>query len=122
MNLKHLKEMLWWQGASDYEMRKAKIFRDKYIKVMSKYENFDNYNLLEEKLESIKNPIKFYDFVSKNELIKDLTYQSDERYTQLQFNAFLEEMGIEVKQDESVGKVGKIEMEWRYKHKKRGEI
>ena len=70
-------------------MKKAIIYRQNYIEEMKKYSHFDGYNDLMKKLEAIKNPIDFFNFVSKNELTQDLTYQSDEYYTQEEFIAFL---------------------------------
>ena len=51
------------------------------------------------KLKSIKNPIEFFNFVSKNELMQDLTYQSDEYYTQEAFNIFISQFDIDIQGD-----------------------
>ena len=80
------------KGTSDYEMRKSIVYRENYIEEMKKYSHFEGYEQLMEKLESIKNPIDFFDFVSKNELTQDLTYQSDEFYSQQEFLAYVEVM------------------------------
>ena len=77
-------------GASDYEMKKAIIYRENYLKEMEKYSHFDNYDELMKKLKSIENPINFFKFVSQNELTQDLTYQSDQYYSQQEFNRFVE--------------------------------
>jgi hypothetical protein len=37
--------------------------------------------------------------MSRNELTKDLTYQSDQFYTQEAFNSFVEELGINLEFD-----------------------
>lgn len=86
-------------GVSDYTMKKAITYQENYIKEMEKYSHFDNYDLLMAKLKSFKNPISFYEFVSKTELTADLTYQSDEYYTQEYFNRFIEDLGIEIEND-----------------------
>ena len=86
-------------GVSDYTMKKAITYQENYIKEMEKYSHFDNYELLMAKLKSFKNPISFYEFVSKTELTADLTYQSDEYYTQEYFNRFIEDLGIEIEND-----------------------
>lgn len=91
---KRLKERLQNVGRKDYEFRKAQIYRENYIRELEKYKNFENYELLENKLKSFKNPLDFYEFISKNELTEDLTYQSDEVYSQDEFNYFLEELEI----------------------------
>ena len=82
-------------GASDYEMKKAIIYRENYLKEMEKYSHFENYDELMKKLKSIQNPLKFFEFVSQNELTQDLTYQSDQYYSQQEFNRFVEMFEIE---------------------------
>lgn len=94
-----LKRRIASQGASDYTMKKAIVFRNNYIKEMEKYSHFDNYDKLMKKLNSITNPISFFNFVSQNELTGDLTYQSDETYTQEAFNSFVQDFGIEIEED-----------------------
>ena len=81
-------------GTSDYIMKKSIVYRENYLKEMQKYASFDNYEKLMSKLEAIKNPITFYEYVSKNEIIADLTYQSDHYYSQQEFNQFVAEFGI----------------------------
>lgn len=90
-----LRERLSRMGKSDYTMKKAIVFRENYLKEMEKYSHFDNYEKLMKKLRSLTNPISFFNFVSQNEFAGDLTYQSDEVYTQQAFNSFLQDLGIE---------------------------
>lgn len=87
-------------GTSDYNMRRALIFRNNYINEMKKYSHLKNYELLKEKMESLSNPVDFYEFVKDKELVKDLTYQSDEYYKQSEFNEFLRDWEIEVEEIE----------------------
>lgn len=94
-----LRERINKYAASDLKMKRSITYRENYIKEMKKYSHFDNYQLLMEKLNSIKNPINFYEFVSQNEFAGDLTYQSDQYYTQEAFNAYLQDLGIEIKED-----------------------
>lgn len=94
-----LKRRIMSQGASDYTMKKAIVFRENYINEMKKYSHFDNYDKLMKKLNSISNPVSFFNFVSQNELTGDLTYQSDEVYTQEAFNSFVQDFGIEIDED-----------------------
>lgn len=65
-----LKRRIMTQGRSDYTMKKATIFRENYLREMQKYSHFDNYDKLMNKLQSIKNPVSFYNFVSQNELTR----------------------------------------------------
>lgn len=94
-----LKRRIMRQGTSDYTMKKAIIFRQNYLKEMEKYSHFDNYEKLMKKLNSLKNPLEFFNYVSRNELTGDLTYQSDETYTQEAFNSFVQDFGIEIDED-----------------------
>lgn len=98
---KNLKKSIKTQGTSDFSMKRAITYRENYIREMKKYSGFDNFDKFMEKLNSIKNPIDFYDFVSKNEITKDLTYQSDQYYAEQEFNLFLEDLGIEIGNEES---------------------
>ena len=94
-----LRDRLSRMGTSDYTMKKAIVFRENYLKEMEKYSHFDNYEKLMKKLRSFTNPISFFNFVSQNELTGDLTYQSDETYTQEAFNSFVQDFGIEIDED-----------------------
>lgn len=86
-------------GTSDYNMKRAITYRENYIKEMEKYSHLENYEKLEKFFNTLKNPISFYEAVSKNELTKDLTYQSDSYFTEQAFNSFLEDLGIEIEED-----------------------
>lgn len=88
-----LKQRIQQQGTADYEMRKAIVFRENYINEMKKYSHFDNYEQLIAKMESIKNPLDFYNTIKNNELLVDLTYQSDQYYSQMEFTRFVEDWG-----------------------------
>ena len=87
---------------------------------MEKYSSFENYDKLMNKLKSIKNPEAFYEFVSKNELTKDLTYNSDMFYSQSEFNRFVSDvLGEEVEDGEDIVKDF---MDFKYESYKGDEI
>lgn len=111
---KRLKERIQNIGRSDYIMKKAMIYRENYLKEMEKYSHFDNYDKLMAKLNSIQNPVSFYEYVSKNELTQDLTYQSDQYYSQQEFNRFVEELGIENINDSVINETVEEKTEPRY--------
>lgn len=96
---KRIQERINKYAKLDLKMKRSIVYRENYINEMKKYSHFDNYDLLMKKLNSIKNPISFYEFVSQNEFTGDLTYQSDQYYTQEAFNAYLQDLGIEIKED-----------------------
>lgn len=100
-----IKKSILSQGRSDYSMKRSITYRENYIEEMKKYKDFENYDKLMKKLESIKNPESFYKFVSKNELTKDLTYNSDMFYSQSEFNRFVSDvLGEEVEDGEDIVK------------------
>ena len=94
-----LKERLHNIGRADFSTRRALNYREKYIEQMEKYSHLDNYDKLLEFFEKYKDPETFYDKVSVNENTKDLTYQSDNYYTQQAFNGYLQDLGIEIEID-----------------------
>lgn len=96
-----LRNRIKLQGSSDYSMKRAIVYRENYLREMEKYKNFDNYEKLMKKLKSVSNPLSFYEMVSKNELTKDLTYQSDNFYSQAEFNRFVEDIIGEEVSDET---------------------
>lgn len=92
---KKLQSFINFQGASDLYTKRAIVFQKNYLDVLSRYENFDSYDILQEILAKIKNPNQFY-AVFKNteqsELDIDLTLQSDQVLSQAMFNAFVERL------------------------------
>lgn len=99
-NFKLIKLRINNMGSLDYKYQQALRYRKYYMKEMEKYVNYQNYDLLLKKMESIKNPLEFYNHIKNHELISDLTYQSDEMYSQNRFNEFVEQWGIKIKNDE----------------------
>lgn len=71
-NLKRLKERIFSVGRSDYALSKDKLFRDNFYKALEGISNFQNYELLKKELDKIKNPTKFYEYVSKSPVLMDL--------------------------------------------------
>lgn len=100
-----LKSRIARSGVSDYTMKKAIVYMENYIKEMEKYSHFDNYEKLMLRLKAIKNPVKFFEYVSKNELTGDLTYQSDQYFSQQEFNRFVEEFGVDTQKEEIISDV-----------------
>lgn len=111
-----IKARIKWEGTLDNELKKAIRFRENYIKTMEKYQGYANYELLVEKMESLKDPLKFYNHISYNDLLVDLQYQSDENYNQARFTQFVEEWGVDSdKIDDSIEKPLKTDI---YKYTK----
>lgn len=65
------KRTLSW-GKKDYELWRASVFRENYMKALEEMSNYDNYELLVKKLKSIENPIKFYEYIQQSDILQDL--------------------------------------------------
>lgn len=65
------KRTLSW-GKNDYELWRASVYRENYMEALKEMSNYDNYELLIKKLNSIENPIKFYEYISQSDILKDL--------------------------------------------------
>lgn len=91
-------------GSYDVEMKRASNYRDNYMKALEQMSNYDNYDLLKNKLDSIKNPEDFYNFISQSTTLSDLfnyyeTSPSAQTYggfdnNQEAFNRALEQLGL----------------------------
>ena len=91
-------------GSYDYEMRKAMNYRNNYMEALEQMSNYNNFDLLKAKLESIKNPEQFYEFIQKSPTLSDLFdyyHDSPEAQTvagfdnnQEAFNRAMQELGI----------------------------
>lgn len=92
---KLVKERLLSIGSSDYDLKKAIIYKENYLEELKKYSNFENYDLLIKKIKNMT-PQRFYEFMSQTELTKDLTWISDENFSQQEFNYFLEDLGFDL--------------------------
>lgn len=59
-------------GTLDYDMVKATIYRENFLYALGFAENMDGYNLLTRRLNRIKNPVNFYNFVKKSDVFSDI--------------------------------------------------
>lgn len=96
-------------GSYDVTMRKAAQYKENYMNALENMSGYENYELLKEKLESIKNPEKFYEFISQNTTLSDLfeyyeaapgaqTYGGFSN-NQAAFNKALKELGLIKEED-----------------------
>lgn len=92
------------EGSFDKGLNEAEQFRINFINALEELSTYDNYELLKDKLDSIKNPEQFYDYISKSEVLSDLfLYYKDKATAQTYggfasnqdaFNYALEELGL----------------------------
>lgn len=71
-DLKMLMKRINKLGSSDTQLKKAITYKDNYMKVLNNMENYENWDLLKEKLDSIKDSKEFYEFIKKSSVLTDL--------------------------------------------------
>ena len=71
-DLKRLKTRIFSVGRSDYKLSRDELFRRNFYTALEGISNFQNYDVLKKKLDKIKNPTKFYEFVKKSPILMDL--------------------------------------------------
>ena len=70
--LKRIMSRIFSIGRSDYKLSKDELFRQNFYKALEGISNFQNYEILKKELNKIKNPTKFYEYVSKSPVLMDL--------------------------------------------------
>lgn len=83
----------------DRQNRREKNFFQQYKKTMKRYKNMQNYEKLQEYFKNT-NSREFWEKVKDDEMLRDLTYESDNTRGQDDFNRFLEHLGIEIDYNE----------------------
>ena len=71
-DLKRVIDRIFSVGRSDYKLSKDKLFMDNFYKALEGVSNYQNYKILKDELDKIKNPTKFYEFVNKSPVLMDL--------------------------------------------------
>ncbi len=85
-------------GSSDYEIRKALLYRENYLKMFEQFKNSDYYEAIVKKIKSYENPITFYNKIislSYGEYLADIKYMYDSKQAELILGQMAEELGIE---------------------------
>lgn len=59
-------------GKSDYDLWRASVYRENFMNALEEMSTYRNYDLLYDKLKSIENPIQFYNYVRKSNILSDL--------------------------------------------------
>lgn len=101
---KRTKSRILFIGRSDIELVRANQFRENFMEAFEEMSTYDNYEILYNKLMSIKNPISFYNYVRNTDVLMDLfLYYNDKATAQTYggfnsnqdaFNYALEELGL----------------------------
>lgn len=78
--------MSW--GRSDYDLWRADIYRQNFMKALKEMSTYDNYKLLLNKLKKIENPIKFFEYVQQSQTLADLFYFYKDKATSQTYGGF----------------------------------
>jgi len=87
---KRTKERAKSWGKSDYELWRASIFKENYMEALKEMSKYKNYKLLKDKLESIENPIQFYNYVKQSDIISDLFLFYKDKATAQTYGGFVD--------------------------------
>ena len=98
-------------GKNDYDLWRASIYRENFMNSLEEMSSFKNYKLLKDKLDSIENPIQFYNYVQKSSIISDLFLFYKDKATAQTYGGFVdnqeafdtaifEQLGINPKDEE----------------------
>lgn len=77
-------------GKADYELWRASIYRENFMNALEEMANYTNYKLLKEKLESIENPIQFYNYVKQSNILSDLFIFYKDKATSQTYGGFVD--------------------------------
>ena len=77
-------------GKADYELWRASIFRENFMNALEEMAGYKNYKLLKEKLESIENPIQFYNYVKQSDILSDLFLFYKDKATAQTYGGFVD--------------------------------
>ena len=77
-------------GKSDYELWRASIFRENFMEALEEMSSYKNYKLLKQKLESIENPIQFYNYVKRSNILSDLFLYYKDKATAQTYGGFID--------------------------------
>lgn len=102
---KRTKERIMELGKKDRELKQDSLFRENFLKALEETSDFENYDKLKEKLDSIKNPTKFYEFIKQSNIFMDLFIWYHDKSGTIVYGAFatnedafnegLEQLGID---------------------------
>lgn len=85
---KRTMERIFKYGETDVKLKKAQVFKDNFLNSLEALEGYDNIDKLKDKLSSLKNPIKFYEFVNKSDVLMDLFIFYKDKATSQTYGGF----------------------------------
>ena len=75
-------------GNLDVELKKAMTYRENYLAALEQMSGYENYDRLIKELNKIKNPIKFYEFIQKSNVLSDLFIYYKDKATSQTYGGF----------------------------------
>lgn len=77
-------------GKNDYDLWRASIYRENFMNSLEQMSSFKNYKLLKDKLESIENPIQFYNYIKESNILSDLFLYYKDKATSQTYGGFVD--------------------------------
>lgn len=72
----------------DRDYKKAELYRQNYYVAIEQLKNFENYDVLRNKLDSIKNPLDFYEYIQQSKVLSDIFMWYDNEAGTFVYNGF----------------------------------
>lgn len=96
ISLNKIKPYINFIGRSDYDYKKAAIYRENYMSMLEKiFSSQEHYQDLVDYLnEKYKNPVDFWKFIKDFELLQDIKYMYEYEAQGSTFERMLDELGI----------------------------
>ena len=87
-DFERVKERALTLGNLDIEIKKAMNYRKNYLEALEQMSGYKNYDILINKLNKIKNPIKFYEYIRKSDVLSDLFIYYKDKVTSQTYGGF----------------------------------
>lgn len=75
-------------GNLDLELQRAKVYKENYLNALEQMSGYQNYDKLLNELNKIKNPIKFYEYIQKSNVLSDLFIYYKDKATSQTYGGF----------------------------------
>lgn len=75
-------------GQADIELKRAMTYRQNYLNALEQMSGYENYDKLLSELNKIKNPIKFYEYIQKSNVLSDLFIYYKDKATSQTYGGF----------------------------------
>lgn len=87
-DFKRIKERAEALGNLDIELKRAITYKQNYLNALEQMSGYKNYDKLITELNKIKNPIKFYDYIQKSNVLSDLFIYYKDKATSQTYGGF----------------------------------